>query len=105
MGVHLWAQAVESAGTDESEAVLAAVRSQAFHAPEGVVYVDPKNLHLWKTPRLGQIQADGQFTVVWSDRQTRAVPFPLGRSKHGWWQLADALYKGWGNAWSAPVKP
>jgi len=42
---------------------------------------------------------------VWSDRPTPAVPFPLGRSKQGWWQLAEGLYKGWGNAWSAPVKP
>lgn len=105
VGVHLWAQAVEAAGTDESEAVLAAVRSQSFPAPEGTVYLDPKNLHLWKTPRLGQIMADGQFQVVWSDRLTPAVPFPLGRSKSEWVQLADSLYKGWGNAWSAPVKP
>lgn len=105
LGVHLWAQAVEVAGTDESEAVMAAVRSQAYPAPEGTVYVDPKNLHVWKTPRLGRIQADGQFAVVWSDRQTPAVPFPLGRSKLGWAQFAEGLYKGWGNAWSAPVKP
>ncbi|HVE87934.1 MAG TPA: urea ABC transporter substrate-binding protein [Myxococcales bacterium] len=106
LGVHLWAQAVEAAGTDEPEAVLAAVRSQAFPAPEGMVYVDPKNLHLWKTPRLGQIQPDGQFTVVWSDRQTPAAPFPLGRSKLSWGQLTESLYRGWGNAWAAPgVKP
>jgi urea transport system substrate-binding protein len=103
VAVHLWAQAVEAAGTDESEPVMAAVRSQAFAAPEGTVYVDPRTLHLWKTPRLGQIQADGQFTVVWSDRQTPAAPFPIGRSKLGWAQFAEALYKGWGNAWSAPV--
>ncbi|HYV49357.1 MAG TPA: urea ABC transporter substrate-binding protein [Myxococcaceae bacterium] len=104
LGVHLWAQAVEAAGTDEPEAVMAAVRAQAFPGPEGMVYVDPKTLHLWKTPRLGRIQPDGQFEVVWSDRQTPAAPFPLGRSKLGWAQLADGLYKGWGNAWSAPVR-
>ena len=103
VGVHLWAQAVAAAGTDESEAVMAAVRAQAFPGPEGTVYVDPRNLHLWKTPRLGQIQENGQFAVVWSDRQTPAAPFPLGRSKLGWAQLAEALYKGWGNSWSAPV--
>jgi len=103
VGVHLWAQAVAAAGTDEPEAVMAAVRAQAYPGPEGMVYVDPKTLHLWKTPRLGQIQPDGQFAVVWSDRQTPAAPFPLGRSKMGWAQLADGLYKGWGNAWSAPT--
>lgn len=103
VGVHLWALAVQAAGTDEPEAVMAAVRAQAYPAPEGMVYVDPKTLHLWKTPRLGQIQPDGQFAVVWSDRQTPAAPFPLGRSKLGWAQFVDGLYKGWGNAWSAPV--
>jgi urea transport system substrate-binding protein len=107
VGVHLWAQAVEAAGTDEAEPVLVAMRAQELTAPEGAVYVDPRNLHLWKTPRLGQIEPNGQFTVVWSDRQTPAVPFPLGRSKLEWAQLVEGLYKGWGNAWSAPlpVKP
>ena len=36
LGVHLWAQSVRDAGTDEVRAVRKAIANQALKAPEGV---------------------------------------------------------------------
>jgi len=62
-GVHLWAQAVEEAETDDVTAVLKAILNQSFKAPEGMVYVEPENNHVWKTVRVGKIKEDGQFDI------------------------------------------
>jgi len=46
-GVHLWAKAVEKAGTTETEAVIAALESGdiSFDAPSGKVTIDPATHH------------------------------------------------------------
>jgi urea transport system substrate-binding protein len=64
--VHLWGQAVKKAGSTEVNAIRAAALGQEFHAPEGLVRIDPKNLHTWKTVRIGEIRPDGQFKVVYA---------------------------------------
>ena len=87
-GVHLWARAVQAAGTDEPEAVRAALRARAFLGPGGLSYVDPQAMHAWRAPRIGRIRADGQFDIVWSEEKpTRPVLFPLGRSRPEWEHL------------------
>ena len=88
VGVHLWAQAAEAAGTEEPRAVRTALRARALLAPSGLAYVDPALLHLWKTPRIGRIRPDGQFDIVWSARKPLPpVPFPVSRSREEWEQL------------------
>lgn len=100
-GVHLWAQAVEDAETDSVREVREAIKRQSLHAPEGVVYVDPENLHTWKTVRIGRINAKGQFDLVWSSgRPVRPVPFPIFRSREEWLEDLEALRRGWGGSWS-----
>jgi len=64
--VHLWAQAVQKAKSIEVDAIRAGALGQEFKAPEGLVRLDPKNLHTWKTVRIGEIQKDGQFKIVYS---------------------------------------
>ncbi len=64
--VHLWAQAVRKAGSIEVNAIRQGALGQEFHAPEGMVKIDEKNQHTWKTVRIGQIRTDGQFDVVYS---------------------------------------
>src|SRR5690606_11783341 len=56
IGVHLWARAVEAAGTTEVEAVRAALAGMEFQAPEGLVTVNGENQHISKTVRIGQIR-------------------------------------------------
>jgi urea transport system substrate-binding protein len=64
VAVHLWAQAVERAGTTEVEAVKEAADGIEFDAPEGKVTIDGETQHLYKTARIGIIGADGLITQV-----------------------------------------
>jgi urea transport system substrate-binding protein len=77
VGIHMWAQAVEQAGTTEVAAVRQAVGGQTFAAPSGfTVTMDGKNHHLHKPVMIGEIQADGQFQIVWrTDGPIRAEPW------------------------------
>jgi urea transport system substrate-binding protein len=64
--VYLWKQAVEKAGTaDDLEKVRKAAIGQTFDAPEGKVTMQP-NHHISKTVRIGEVNAEGLFDIVWS---------------------------------------
>ncbi|MCG6932497.1 MAG: urea ABC transporter substrate-binding protein [Gallionella sp.] len=66
VGIHMWAQAVEKAGTTDVDKVIPAVGGQKFKAPDGfTIEMDPKNHHLHKPVFVGEVRADGQFNVVW----------------------------------------
>ena len=67
--VYLWAEAVKKAKTTEVEAVKAAAKGIEFEAPGGKVKVDGENQHVYKTVRIGQVMADGQFKEVWNSGQ------------------------------------
>jgi hypothetical protein len=69
LGVYLWAQAVEAAGTTDTPAIRQALRDQRFDAPGGAVRIDPENQHTWKTMPLGKIVEGGQFEIVWSSEK------------------------------------
>ena len=63
--VQLWKQAVERAGSFETEAVRQAFRDGlTFDGPGGQVRLDPKTQHTTKYFRLGKIRADRQFDIV-----------------------------------------
>jgi urea transport system substrate-binding protein len=66
IGMHMWKQAVEKAGTTDVDAVIKAMGGQKFDAPSGfVAEMDEKNHHLHKPVFIGEVRADGQFNVVW----------------------------------------
>lgn len=101
--VHLWAQAVEQAGTDSVRAVRDTLKNQSFAAPEGVVYVDPETQHCWKAVRIGRLRASGQFDIVWSsEKPVRPVPYPTHRTRDDWDEFVERMQSGWGGRWSAP---
>ena len=64
--VHLFAKAVEKAGSTDVEEICRAARGLIFAAPGGLVRIDPRNQHTWKVSRIGRIQRNGQFKIVWS---------------------------------------
>ncbi|MFM2063287.1 MAG: hypothetical protein RLZZ507_2957 [Cyanobacteriota bacterium] len=100
-GVYLWAQAVKDAGTDEVNTIREYMKDQSFKAPQGVVYIDANNQHTWKTVRVGKIQSDGQFKIVWnSGKPIRPVPYPISRSKADWEVFINNLYQGWNQNWA-----
>ena len=66
IGIKMWAQAVEQAGTTNIDAVRQAVGGQTVQSPSGFeITMDAKNHHLHKPVVIGEVQADGQFEVVW----------------------------------------
>ena len=66
LGITMWAQAVEQAGTTDVDAVRQAVAGQVVKSPSGFdIQMDYKNHHLHKPVFIAEVQADGQFKVVW----------------------------------------
>ncbi|ARK32773.1 urea ABC transporter substrate-binding protein [Halalkalibacter krulwichiae] len=77
--VHLWAQAVEEAGSFDVDAVKEAAPGLELNAPGGKIIFDGDNQHVWKTVRIGEVQADGQFKEVWnSGEPIKPDPFLEG---------------------------
>lgn len=102
-GVYLWAQAVEEAETDNVHEVRKAIKDQSFLAPEGMVYVDHHNNHLWKQVRIGKILKNGQFDIVWnSNKPIKPKPYPAYRGKTEWDKFLNSLYQGWDQNWANP---
>ena len=77
IGMHMWKQAVEKAGTTDVDAVRKAMAGQTFKAPSGfTVKMDEENHHLHKPVFIGEVQADGQFDIVWKTKgPIRAEPW------------------------------
>jgi urea transport system substrate-binding protein len=77
--VKLWAAAVEKAGSFDVDAVKEAADGIEIDAPGGKVVFDGENQHVYKTVRIGEIQADGQFQEVWnSGEPVKPDPFLEG---------------------------
>jgi urea transport system substrate-binding protein len=77
VGMWMWKQAVEKAKSTDTDKVVAAMAGQKFNAPDGFeIKMDEKNHHLWKPVLIGEIQANGQFNVVWKTKgPVRAQPW------------------------------
>jgi urea transport system substrate-binding protein len=66
IGIKMWAQAVLQAGTTDVNAVRQAAGFQTVRSPSGFdITLDEKNHHLHKPVFIGEVQADGQFHIVW----------------------------------------
>jgi urea transport system substrate-binding protein len=77
IGIKMWAQAVEQAGTTDVNAVRQAVGGQMVKSPSGFdIVMDAKNHHLHKPVFIGEIKGDGQFQIVWkTEGPIRAAPW------------------------------
>ncbi len=69
IGINMWAQAVKQAGSTDVDAVRQALGGQTFKSPSGyTIAMDGKNHHLHKPVVIGEIQANGQFDIVWQTK-------------------------------------
>jgi len=103
IAVHLWAQAVEAAGSDNVNAIRQAINDQSFDAPEGKVTIDPQTHHISKFIRIGRITENGRFEVVYcSDSAINPIPYPATRSKADWDAVLSDLHLLWGGQWANP---
>jgi urea transport system substrate-binding protein len=100
--VHLWAQAVLEAQSEEVAKVLKAIRRQSLNAPEGIITVDDETQHTWRPVFVGQIRADGQFDLVKQfEKPVRPIPYPSSRSHEEWDAFLQSLLEKWGG-WANP---
>ena len=70
IGFKMWVKAVEKAGTTDPDAVIDAMVGVAVPNLTGGTAVMMPNHHLTKPVLIGEIQADGQFEVVWETPDT-----------------------------------
>ncbi len=106
IAVHLWAQAVTDAESPDPVSVRQMIGDQSMVAPEGLVYVDAATQHTWKTVRIGEVNGQGEFDIVWSsDVPIRPVTFPTYRFRSDWERFLETLYQGWGGRWVNPGSP
>jgi len=71
IGFNMWVNAVEAAGTTDVDAVRTAMYGQKFPNLTGTEAEMLPNHHLTKPVLIGEIEADGQFSIV---SQTEPVP-------------------------------
>ena len=69
--VHLFALALERAGTLDTQRLVEAALGLSFEAPEGAIQIDPDNNHTWLTPRIGRVRARRQFRCRLGERRLR----------------------------------
>jgi urea transport system substrate-binding protein len=62
-GVYLWASAAEKAGSFDVAKVREALNGLSFDSPDGPVKMEGH--HLAKPVAIGEINADGQFDILW----------------------------------------
>jgi urea transport system substrate-binding protein len=74
MGVYLWKQAVEKAGTFDVDKVRDALIGQKFKGPAGEVTMQ-ENHHLINPVFIGETLATGQFKIIKSLGAVAGEPF------------------------------
>ena len=74
MGVYLWKQAVEKAGSFEVDKVREALVGQKFKGPAGEVTMQD-NHHLINNVYIGETLASGQFKIIKSLGPVPGEPF------------------------------
>lgn len=62
--VHLFANALRQAGSDDIDRLMPFLLGSEFDAPQGRVRIDPANHHTRLYPRIGRLDAGGQYEVL-----------------------------------------
>lgn len=98
--VLLWAAAVEEAGSFNPRDVRRTIGGQSRNGPGGIIYIDPKTLHSWKMVKVGRLNDQGSFEIVWdSGKPIRPEPFPGYLYRREWLDLEKRYYELWGHHW------
>ncbi len=82
---HMLAEALRSVGTDSIQQLLPAILGMEFHAPQGLVKIDGANHHTYLTPRIGRVDASGQFEILQAAaRPVKPDPYLVDHSIKDW---------------------
>lgn len=86
MQVHLLASALARAGSMDTQKLSAAILGLGYDAPEGPVSVDESTRHMWLTPRIGVMRANGLFEIAWEAKgPVRPDPYLTSSSFQETW--------------------
>jgi branched-chain amino acid transport system substrate-binding protein/urea transport system substrate-binding protein len=72
---NMWAQAVKKAGSTDVKAVSTAIIGQTVTSPTGYKVVMNANHHVTKPVMIGEVQANGQFDIVYKSKPTAPNPW------------------------------
>jgi urea transport system substrate-binding protein len=103
VGVHLWAKAVEKAGTDNPAAVRRAIGGLSYDGPAGPVRVDPGTGYSRSVVRVARVEKGDTFRVepTWAEPHDPA-PFYGHPPEERYWEF---LLDYWHRTWSGRAGP
>ena len=90
--MHIFANALRQAGDEGIAQLMPHILGSEFDAPQGRIKIDPANHHTCLYPRIGRVNAEGQFTIV--RQATRSVypdPYLVTHSLGDWAAKLDTL--------------
>ncbi len=83
--VHLLANAMRRAHSDDVEALLRVLPGSEFDAPQGRVRIDEHNHHTYLRPRIGRVNNKGQFDILEETHHwVRPDPYLISHSLEEW---------------------
>ena len=102
MGVHLWAKAVERAGSSNVNKVKQTAIDLSIQGPGGMIYIEKKTQHTWMPIHIAKINKQNRLQSVWFSKVPIAPkPYPDSRTVEEWTQYINNLQKSWGGHWQA----
>lgn len=82
---HLLALAIRRAGSDDPTLLMQVLPGLEFDAPQGRVRLDEANNHTYLRPRIGRVNASGQFDIIASAPDlVRADPYVVSHGTPAW---------------------
>ena len=90
--MHIFANALRQSGGENIAQLIPHILGSEFDAPQGRIKIDPANHHTCLYPRIGRVDAEGQFTIV--RQATRSVypdPYLVTHSLGNWAAKLDML--------------
>ena len=90
--MHIFANALRQSGDEGIAQLIPHILGSEFDAPQGRIKIDPANHHTCLYPRIGRVDAEGQFTIV--RQATRSVypdPYLVTHSIGDWAAKLDTL--------------
>ena len=90
--MHIFANALRLSGDEGIAQLIPHILGSEFDAPQGRIKIDPANHHTCLYPRIGRVDAEGQFTIV--RQATRSVypdPYLVTHSLGDWAAKLDKL--------------
>jgi len=82
---HLVANALRQTGSDDVVQLIKAIAGSEYEAPQGTIRVDAQNHHTFLWPRVGRVNATGQFDILEeSNHSVRPDPYLVEHAPREW---------------------